>query len=113
VSNADFTSKSADGAPGPSRSNILSEYPRQRRHELELRQATFAESLGSLMRNEVMFVIRMSLVLRVRLFAAFPGFRRPTLPPVASACRAAVRKVKIENAVLISTKGSHPRPFDR
>jgi hypothetical protein len=51
------------------------------------------------MRRWFAFVVRLLSVLRVRRFAAPPGFRWPTLPPVALGCRAAVRKVKIGNAV--------------
>jgi hypothetical protein len=50
------------------------------------------------------------VVLRVRRFAAPPGFRRPTLPPVAWGCRAAVRKVKSRDAIPVPGKESCPRP---
>ena len=39
-------------------------------------------------------------MLRVRRCAALSGFRLPTLPPVASACR--LRSVKTRNAVLVN-----------
>ena len=41
------------------------------------------------------FVVRVPSVLRVRRFAALPGFRWPTVPPVASGFRAADCKIKI------------------